>query len=557
MEAGLPGNDMDRKPGQKAGSFFESPISSSARTPDIPLRLGLAGLAACGSILVWIITSHGPGVGNDAVVYLAGARNILAHGSFIWESAGANPQPITRFPPGFSVLLAAFSLMRIPQAESARLIGALCMGLTIFLVGLAAHFVIRGRFFPLLGAALILMSREAITLNSWAMSDGLYLVIAVCWMILAIRRTGEDNWTSPAAAMASLLASAAFLTRYGGVAILLAMPPLLFWTGSRRSNRLRRDLFFFLLLGVMPSVLWLARNLILAGTATDRSVIWNVAFSSSVSQLAGTIGSWFLPGRIGAPLSAAVGHYWVPVAFGLLVLAVAVAGSRRIRSRLIPLERHPAYQPTMVLLAFTIAHLGAPLLSALLTYPTPDLNSRMLAPGYIGVLILLVELIALAWRPSGGEARVALGAILALFVAFKLATGVQAGIRLASDGQGYSSRYWQTSQTIWALKELNPQLLYTDNVGAVYYFTGMAAYNVPVKYTSMTHELRSDYSASYRLMMERLGQPRSALVLFQSEARLPEFPEPSELTKGMVILASADDGAIFARSGVWPDDKLP
>ena len=108
------------------------------------------------------------------------------------------------------------------------------------------------------------------------------------------------------------------------------------------------------------------------------------------------------------------------------------------------------------------------------------------------------------------------------------------------------SRWWQNSKTIRSLINLDPSVIYTDNIGAVYFFTGEYGYKTPLKYDSVTGEIRSDYRESYEQMIARMETEEAVLVLFNQSARLPEFAPPEELIQDMVVIGAYPDGAIYA-----------
>ncbi|MCK5318659.1 MAG: hypothetical protein KAJ55_12145, partial [Anaerolineales bacterium] len=86
----------------------------------------------------------------------------------------------------------------------------------------------------------------------------------------------------------------------------------------------------------------------------------------------------------------------------------------------------------------------------------------------------------------------------------------------------------------------------TDNIGAVYFFTGKYGFNIPLKYDSVTGAVRSDYRESYEQMIVRLETEEAVLVLFNQSARLPEFAPPEELIQDMVVIGAYPDGAIYS-----------
>jgi hypothetical protein len=146
---------------------------------------------------------------------------------------------------------------------------------------------------------------------------------------------------------------------------------------------------------------------------------------------------------------------------------------------------------------------------------------------------------------SKGSIKVLMTIVPILFIIFKLGSAQYTIRQLQMDGQGYLSDAWQKSETIAAVQDLDPELIYSDNIGAIYFFTGKNAFNVPVKYDAVTREISEGFQGSFNLMLERLRQSDGHLVLFSEDARLPEFAEPEVLTQELVPIGVYRDGSIY------------
>jgi hypothetical protein len=86
-------------------------LDHAARRPGTPRPAGAPlvvaiVVAVSSALLVAAATRHGGAVSPDSATYASGAQN-LAHGAGYLDFQG---QPITDWPPGFSVLLAAAHL---------------------------------------------------------------------------------------------------------------------------------------------------------------------------------------------------------------------------------------------------------------------------------------------------------------------------------------------------------------------------------------------------------------------------------------------------------------
>jgi hypothetical protein len=190
--------------------------------------------------------------------------------------------------------------------------------------------------------------------------------------------------------------------------------------------------------------------------------------------------------------------------------------------------------------------------SVFFSYPDPDINHRMLGPAYVSVIVLALVFLARIRERSQGFIHAFVIIIPILFFILKLGSAQYTIRQLHLDGQGYLSDTWQNSETIAALTAMETDLIYSDNIGAIYFFTGDYAFNVPVKYDAVTKEIHEDFQSSLNLMIERLGKSDGHLVLFNQEARLPEFAEPDVLTKDLILIGEYKDGSIYTNAKIHP-----
>ena len=495
--------------------------------------------------MLWRLTSHGIGVGNDSVVYFAGGKNIFNGLGYTWFSGDGDPRPINHYPPFYSLILGFSTLLSIPPVEWARIIQVITMGANIVLFGLLVRSLSQIRFFSLLAGAVFLVSKEIIAPHSWAMSDGLFLLFILLTLIGLVQyHRGKHERFSLTAA--SFFACMSFLTRYVGISLFVVILLEIMLREEKSWRKRWRDLAFPLTLCLVPIVLWLWRNYSLTRSLTNRLLGWYPKVDDWWFLIAETITQWFLPGRVSTWISA---H---PVMLISFIFIFLISGGIFLWHRL-PSPKSGRRWAGMILrwqglpiLLFIIVYMGAMLGSAWFSYPDPDINNRTLSPVYTGVLIFLLLILAKAWSHDRIRARFFVTSISLALIMFKVYSARYLVPRLDREGQGYTSSWWQNSKTIRSLINLDPSVIYTDNIGAVYFFTGKYGFNIPLKYDSVTGAVRSDYRESYEQMIVRLETEEAVLVLFNQSARLPEFAPPEELIQDMVVIGAYPDGAIYS-----------
>jgi hypothetical protein len=371
------------------------------------------------------------------------------------------------------------------------------------------------------------------------MSDSLYLFFSLMCVFFAARwlrfpggsRDSLISWAS---------ASLGILTRYAGLSLVCV--PL---TAALVSDRpMRRRLLLAvagLALSLLAPALWLIRNAVLTGSATNRQWVF-VSFSLSWWEATWKIAeSWFVPGRVLHFIDSLEAPPGVTLAFGVVIVFGLLLASRTALARQAPAQRL-AWVPVLVWIP---SHLLGIYLSSLISYPGPDVNSRTLAPVYVATIALVAGVLGVAASGGSRLTRVLAVVIAASLLGFKAYAARDSVTRLLIDGQGYTSAGWSRSETVRALRALDPEVLYSNDTGAAYFFTGKFGYEIPRRYDPVGGEERQEYQAEYCLLRARLGEGTGVLVLFQQVAASPQAPARDDLVEGLGLVVDGPDGAIF------------
>jgi hypothetical protein len=201
----------------------------------------------------------------------------------------------------------------------------------------------------------------------------------------------------------------------------------------------------------------------------------------------------------------------------------------------------------------SLAFLGLLGFSYLYSRPGTDLNERTLSPLYPATLALVVAMLAWLWSSRRAWLRALVLVACVVFLRNKAVYTYGVVDDLMSRGQGYASTAWRESPTIAALIELSPDLVYTDDIAAVYLLANRNVYLVPLRFESVTGLPRSDYEESLETMRQRIDGQRALLVLFQPDSLPSEMAPLDRLVAGLAPLAILDDGVIY---GPGPQDSV-
>ncbi len=276
----------------------------------IAIFLGLIGISGF-ALMLWI-TPYGAGVTPDSIIYLGGAKSLLAGKGF-----SINGNPITHFPPLYPFFLAASGLLENNLVQAARFLNAFLFGVNVGLLALSVYLA-GGRNFltTTIAAFFFLSSGPLINLHAMAWTEPLFITFLLACIILLCLYVIKPS-------LSMLIASSLFLglsivTRYVGIAFIPAALLIVFMN-RRELNFGRRFLnaLIYLAFTCSPLVILFTRNLIVARSATNRSFIMHpVPVLQFLSKLFQIVFDFFAPISLPAGVRAAI--------FGLITIFLIV-----------------------------------------------------------------------------------------------------------------------------------------------------------------------------------------------------------------------------------------
>jgi hypothetical protein len=387
-----------------------------------------------------------------------------------------------------------------------------------------------------------------IDLHSWAMSEGLYITLLYAFLILldqSLRRR-----SIPLVLMTGLLAGVAFLTRYVGVSLIglgVSATFLLRQHGRRWITELALMIGGF----ALPVVPWLVRNAILTGTPTNRRFMWHPIELAKVQEGVASFWSWILPDKLqrAVPLTndllailsigmlAALGGYFL------------YAWSRRRKAIGSSPEGEPHSSLGVLLAGSVLVYLATVSTSLYLFDASTPLDYRILSPIYVGILPLLVVTLAWFWEHKVALAKPAVVAAALLLMLASIDDAIDVVRSYRFHGIGLNAVRWRQSETLQALKDLSPAVIYTNEWDLVYFHTGKSSYPVFNRFDAVTFRDRPQYDEWLAGAAEGLKQEGAALVLFGEtwDGELSDYDREmfDGLTEGLAMLGEYADGIIF------------
>ncbi|NWG13818.1 MAG: hypothetical protein HXY20_09815 [Acidobacteria bacterium] len=464
----------------------------------------LAGLlGAAGVVGILSASPHGIGLSPDSIVYVGGARNILAGNGF---SMPPGNEPITHHAPLYPLVLAILGFGGLEPVQGARFLGALLFGLNILLIYKLATHVVGERtpipaWIPIGVSGFTLFARPMWEIHLMAWSEPMFisLCLATVCVMAGYVRTLRRSWLLAGGLSISL----SILTRYAGLSMWAACCLIVLFTGDRPIRRRLSDTFAFSDVSLAPFALWVGRNILAGGAATERSLVFHPIGPDHLREALVTAASWLL-----VPAQA---RGWTKAAALALVGAGMAAGIY-----LVFRQEHKntsraflAVVPPVVKVAGICAAVYVLFLAFSISFVDGNipLDQRILSPLFV-MLLLCIAYGFYMWDQATGKPRVA-RALSAVLISAAILGNLESSSSLFKQsyiqGLGLNNLHWHHSELIRKLRELQvPGKIYSNSPPAIYYHAGKGASKIPVPFSKVTrrpnpyHQLQ--LSAMYKDM---------------------------------------------------------
>lgn len=412
----------------------------------------LVGAAA--SALAWWAMSHGAGISPDSVIYLGVADSIRTGAGFVMDGI-----PVTHFPPGYPLLLAAGSLMLRDSLVTARVLAALGFGVNVALVATTAY-VAAGRRLPAAVVAILIfgVSGPGLMVHTMAWSEGPFFAAILSGMLALTCWATTTRHRYLFAGAASV--GAAMVIRYAGLPLLVPLAVAACWLGRRRWRERLVDGVLAICVAIAPLAAWLAHNVIMAHQPTDRVLVAHPVDMDGLRQLVATLADYFLPVADTASGQGAV--------LGLVVLMLLAGTALSFRQ-----ERRSGRSSVSVFgflaLITSGAYVAFILASISFADATTPLDERILFPVFgVWAVALAVLLIGTAGRTQRAMSWWGVAGFTLLLVLTRAGPAMGFLTEVHASGEGYVADDWQRSELLEVVREL-PQatVVYSNAQDAV------------------------------------------------------------------------------------------
>lgn len=494
----------------------------------------------CALSAFWLVlwtTPYGLGVSPDSIAYFSTARNIFEGNGFLQENA----KPMTHYPPAYPLLLASARCINSDAMQSAIWLHAALFAANVLLIAILAYLSANKNLSAVLcSVGLFLSCSSMLEIHTMAWSEPSFITFSLSSVILLSCHISKPRF--PILAASAIFLSLALTTRYVGITLLPPMIAALFLFGDRAFKEKIRDAVILLLTGSAPLAVWLIRNMVVAGTAANRQLIFHPITISDIKTFSDTIYQFWFP----------IGAAWQ---FGMLIILpafISVIGAVRIVFTDQQFNRK--YPDTAVIvqslsLMFSITYIVFLFFSISFIDADTPLTARILSPIYVFGTVLVISLVRsiselkkslLIWR--------IFATLCFLLIFIHTDRLILSAAALHQEGRGYNSSLWRTSKSLAYVKSLPKEVsVYSNGHDVISFLTEKDAKMIPPKLSPVTHVQNADFQKNSEAICQKVAQNKAVIVYLDNITWRWYLPDKAEFRSlcGMPAALKFDDGVIF------------
>jgi len=504
--------------------------------PKVLIPAILLGIGAFSGVID-LTQPPGPGLDPDAMAYL-GAGSSLAHGHGLrvpsagWESSDTTA-PLVHFPPAFPAAIAVGVKAGASPIGAARIVEAASAAVTAIALLLAAN-VAGGILATIVVFGILVSTPALIVVHGGILSEPLFLALLALftWQLSRERRGVDTKRTL----ILGAIASAATLTRYAGISLVVSVVVEAWWTVDGKwidTWRLRaKRAFIAAELPVVVLAVWVLTRPHSEGAEKIREVgLYTRGLGATLAGGFDTAAHWLAPG-VNDDLARAM----AAIAVFAAMLALLLRTVRAARRGLLPVSELRSFRATAIVLFSYAAVVFA---SRLLADPGIPLDNRILAPVFLLVALRVGVALAAFWRASLVPHRG-----IVLFTVMVMASWMWGAEEVSAamiddyhgDGNDLAAHEWAASPLVaWAAHAPPGTILYSNWPQAIWFHTARAV-----------HEMPSDLdSATVREFRAKIGREHGALLSFKVRAEDYAPPDSLAALAGLVAVERWPDGTVW------------
>jgi len=498
------------------------------------ILLVLLALVSC--VLLVYISQPGMSIPSDAVRYMMGAVNLEEGNGYVRFAGDGSVKPLVVFPPGYPALLTMFLAGGLDKFAAARVLNIILLPLTVYLIG---WIVYRGTSHPILAllAPLTLIASTAVLRSFKAiMSEAPFMFFSVLAVFLLLE----------------YLEKRSRVVRYLGFAFLPTAVAFIFLFHGKTFQKRLLNSFMFLIPGVLPIVLWFARNARLTGDGLNRTLTYQPLPPHKIAGYVDEVISWFIPAVFQLDWRPRLSHLAVFLAVVFLVFVILEV--LRLKNLFLRSRKGRAYDLlTAVSFVFMIGYLAILFISSTILDVSLQDYPRYLAPAYVLLILVMAGIVhsivqcGAPWRKIGGAGIGLWIVILGFHFQY-----LRESLHILRTDRGLGASLEVLGEARDFLNNLDQdRILISNNIDLVYLMMDKYAFMIPVGVNAYSGEPTTDYDhqlAAYQGRMEE----GAVLVYFGSAEAEGAYASYEELSIGMDVIHTSTYNRILSHPDFAP-----
>jgi Dolichyl-phosphate-mannose-protein mannosyltransferase len=476
---------------------------------------GLVLLSSCSLLLT---TRWGIGLGGDSLVYIGVARNLLNGQGVVYFSNFGELAPVTHYPPLYPLVIAGFGLIGLDPLVAARWISVIFFAGNAVLISFIVYSCTLSYGASLLSSFFALTAFPMVQIHSMAWTEPVGMFFGFLGLLFFVRYVlGSKRFVFH---FCSLSVGISCLTRYAGLAFVIAVIIRLWFFDNREWGKRFVDILSFCALSSVPLAVWVVRNAAVAGTGFNRTLGYYPPSTKDLMTAVDSLGLWFLP--MGTPRAV----IWI-ISLTLVVAAIGLGRS---------VMRKETPKPLMAaLLTIFLLSYGCFLVIARIFFdPAINFDTRTLSPAYLAAMVLVVWLMTDWYKKIKSKENSWLLRMLNCSIITVSIMQMTASIAWMSysyaEGVGYAGKVWREPRLVPFLYSAEPTTpLFSNAPDVIYLLTGKLTDMIPAKFNPDTLAANKEYVVQLASMKRQLMEKDGVLLYVTVERRLPYLPSEQEL----------------------------
>ncbi|MGA2505838.1 MAG: hypothetical protein ABSG01_17300 [Anaerolineales bacterium] len=417
-------------------------------------------ISIIGGVLATYATANGPWGYSDPVAYISTARSLANGQGLGYYEGDAEFSQSTIQPPFYPIVLSVLGLFKINLVAGARWLNIIAFIASIFIAGWIFYRYSRIPALGIIASALMCAFPYMVVMFSSAYSEPLFILFfllgGLCLLIYL------NNEKLPMLLISALLVGMVPLTRYAGIAMVIAggLSVLIFVSGNTWSRV--KKLFLYVFTASLPILIWLVWVYFsTAHTIGGRSLNLNWAglaaqFQAFRGIFMDTVWKW-VPFQTHQTLLRYMVRF-IMMGVGLVIIVVlSIFAERRIR-RASPRDANKSGIHIFTFFGLSsMTFIGVLIATYLFTHPTIDIDNRTLLPFYVSAVMSLLGGVAL-WHYAWFKGRMLILQVIPWIIAVICVVWyfpqTRDEIEFYHSGDGLTAYHWNSSETIQAVRAL-------------------------------------------------------------------------------------------------------